>query len=293
MTAGNPLPPEVYVPPVLCLDTTIPPKTIWHPSSVQRASHYLGDHQAIATTVFGQKIFVDTRDIGLTPHILVDGMWEPAVTEVFQRAVGGGMTVVDIGANIGWYSLLAASRVGEKGTVIAFEPNEDVVKLLRKSVEVNGLGNRLTVVEKGVMEKTCTLSFHKWAHHQASSNFFWNSPTRELGDFTQTVDVECVSLDDYFREHPRSRVDVIKIDAEGSEPRILAGADFTLHVNPFVRIFMEFHPSYRPAIESLLRKGFRMAAIEEDATLTFLDLDQVETRPAFSMLFFSRQTASY
>ena len=154
-------------------------------------------------TAFGQKIFVDTRDIGLTPHILVDGMWEPAVLEVFRRVVGGGMTVVDIGANIGWYSLLAASRVGEKGSVIAFEPNEDLVRLLRRSAEVNGFGGRLTVVEKGVMEKNCLLEFYKWANHQASSNFFWNSPSREQHDTTETVKVECVSLDEYFREHPR------------------------------------------------------------------------------------------
>lgn len=198
------------------------------------------------------------------------------------------MTVVDIGANIGWYSLLAASRVGEKGAVIAFEPNEDLVRLLRRSAEVNGFGGRVTVEEKGVMEKNCTLEFYKWANHQASSNFYWNSPSREQHDSTETVTVECVSLDDYFREHPRSRVDVIKIDAEGSEPRIIAGADFTLHVNPFVKIFMEFNPSYRETIETLLRKGFRAAAIEDDATLTFMDIEHVLKRPLWSTLFFTR-----
>ena len=66
------------------------------------------------------------------------------------------------------------------------------------------------------------------------------------------------------------------------------GADFTLHVNPFVKIFMEFNPSYRETIESLLRKGFRAAAIEDDATLTFLDIENVLKRPMWSMLFFTR-----
>lgn len=288
MNGSQPMPPEVHVPPAVIPDTMLPPRTIWQPSNAPHSSHYLGDHLAITTTEFGQKIYVDTRDIGLTPHILVDGMWEPAVTEVFRRVVCGGMTVIDIGANIGWYSLLAGSRVGPKGTVIAFEANEDIARLLRKSVEVNGLGDRMIVEEKGVMDRNCTLNFYKWAHHQASSNFFWNSPTREMHDATQTVEVECVSLDEYFREHPRSRVDVIKIDAEGSEPQIIAGADFTLHINPALKIFMEFHPSYSPAIESLLRKGFHMAAIEEDSTLTFLDIDQVQNRPAWSTLFFTR-----
>jgi FkbM family methyltransferase len=288
MIGKTPLPPQVHIPPVQNPDTALPPKTIWHSTATPGKSHYLGDHVAIALTAYGQKIFVDTRDIGLTPHVLVDGMWEPAVSEAFRRTVGPGMTVVDVGANIGWYSLLAASRVGEKGTVIAFEPNEDLVKLMRRSAEVNGFGSRMIAVEKGVMEKSCVLEFYKWANHQASSNFFWKTPSREQHDTAETIEVNCVSLDDYFRENPRSRVDVIKIDAEGSEPRVIAGADFTLHINPQVKIFMEFNPSYRDTIENLLRKGFRAAAIEENASLTFLNIEQILKRPMWSMLFFTR-----
>lgn len=261
---------------------------LWKPSTATGVSHYLGDHKAITRTAFGQKIFVDTRDVGITPHLLMDGMWEPAVSEVFKHIVGSGMVVVDIGANIGWYTLLAAFRVGEKGRVIAFEPNTDLVNLLYRSIEVNGFGGTVTVEETGVMDRSCTLEFYKWANHQASSNFFWNSPSRAQHDTTETMQVNCVSLDDYFREHPCSRVDVIKIDAEGSEPKIIAGAENTLRANPLVRILMEFNPAYRDTIERLMLMGFRVAAIEEDASLTFMSLTNILKRPLWSTLLFTR-----
>ncbi|RPH96035.1 FkbM family methyltransferase [candidate division KSB1 bacterium] len=257
-------------------------------TSSLRSSHYLGDHMAITSTIYGHKIFVDTRDISLAPHILVDGKWEMGVTEVFRRLIRGGMTVVDIGANFGWYTLIAASLVGPKGHVIAFEPNPDVHNLLHRSLEVNGYQSYTTLERKGVMEVPKVLTFHKWARHQASGNFFWGNPSPVHNDTTEAIQVECTSLDEYFREHPRGRVDVIKIDAEGSEPQIIDGADFTLHVNPRIQLLLEYNSLVRPTAEKLMRKGFRMAHIEDDASLRFMNLDQLDQSHNWHMLLFTR-----
>lgn len=66
-----------------------------------RMAVYLGNSRAITRTIYGHKIYVDTRDHSLTPHLLVDGNWEDWITKVFRSVVRDGMKVVDVGANIG------------------------------------------------------------------------------------------------------------------------------------------------------------------------------------------------
>ncbi|GAI28794.1 unnamed protein product [marine sediment metagenome] len=83
----------------------------------------------------GNKMYVNTDDRGFAPILLVDGVWEKYKTEVFKQMVKEGMVVVDIGANIGYYTLIGAELVGESGIVYAFEPepsNVDAKSFLLK-----------------------------------------------------------------------------------------------------------------------------------------------------------------
>jgi hypothetical protein len=84
---------------------------------------YLGDHTLLMQTIFGHTMYLDSRDISLTPHLLRQGCWEPDVTRFFLRIVKPGMRVVEVGANVGYYTLLACSLVGPTGRVTAFEAN--------------------------------------------------------------------------------------------------------------------------------------------------------------------------
>ena len=99
---------------------------------------YLGDHTSLCRVLGRYKMFVDTRDIGIASHLLLDGFWEMWVTEEMLRHVRQGMTVLDIGANLGYFSLLLADLTGPRGRVIAFEPNPLMSSLARRSIEVNG-----------------------------------------------------------------------------------------------------------------------------------------------------------
>lgn len=96
---------------------------------IDRKAIYLGNNRAVTTTVYGHKILVDTRDVSLSPHILIDGFWEKWITDVFLRMVKPGMRVVGIGSNIGFYSLLTADRVGENGFVTCFDANAELADL--------------------------------------------------------------------------------------------------------------------------------------------------------------------
>lgn len=103
-----------------------------------RYGAYLGDHRFLTTTAHGQKIYLDTRDVSVAPHVILGGMWEPAVTDRVLACVRPGMRAVEVGCNQGWYTLLIARQVGPEGRVIAFEANPDLVKLVAASASING-----------------------------------------------------------------------------------------------------------------------------------------------------------
>jgi hypothetical protein len=84
-------------------------------------SAYLGDNTALCRVLGRYKMYVDSQDFGLSPHLMLDGYWEMWVTEALVSLVRPGMVVADIGANLGYYALLLADLVGDAGMVHAFE----------------------------------------------------------------------------------------------------------------------------------------------------------------------------
>ncbi len=84
-----------------------------------RFAVYLGENLALTRVLDRFKMYVDARDISLAPHLLLDGYWELWNTKVFRQLLRPGMHVVDVGANVGYYTLLAAAGVGPRGRVHA------------------------------------------------------------------------------------------------------------------------------------------------------------------------------
>ena len=116
-------------------------------AAIRRLCHsaYLGDHTALCRVLGRYKMYVDTRDIGIAPHLMLDGYWEMWVTEALISLVRKGMVVADIGANLGYFSLLLADLVGPGGRVHAFEPNPHMTGLLHRSLSINGFSQRVQV----------------------------------------------------------------------------------------------------------------------------------------------------
>ena len=96
---------------------------------------------SILCRVLGRyKMYVDCNDVGLAPHLMLDGYWEMHVTEAILRFVRSGMTVVDVGANQGYFTMLLADLVGPNGRVFAAEPNTHMMTLLRSRSFSTGSG---------------------------------------------------------------------------------------------------------------------------------------------------------
>ncbi len=146
------------------------------------------------------------------------GAGEPEVQDALQRYLRPGMTFYDLGANIGFFSLLAARLVGEQGRVIAFEADPEIAVRLREHVDRNKLGC-VTTVEKAVWSEACKVFFERVDPR--------TSPDRGLGHVVRaasvnTIEIEAVTLDDFARTSPTP--DFIKCDVEGAEVEVFRGA---------------------------------------------------------------------
>lgn len=110
----------------------------------RQTSVYLGDN-LILTRVLGRfKMFVDTTDLSSACHLIADGYWEMGTTKFLESLLKPGMTVVDIGARFGYYSLIAAAAVGPDGRVHAIEADPRNFEILQKNVDINGFGSAFT-----------------------------------------------------------------------------------------------------------------------------------------------------
>ena len=188
----------------------------------------------------GNKMYVDARDVGVGQSILRRGSYEEFETELFKQIVESGMTVVDVGANIGYYTLIASRLVGSKGKVYAFEPEPKNFQLLTKNVEINHCRN-VTCLQKAVSNRTGKRKLfldgiNLGAHSFAADNLVPGNPTGQTG----ILNVDTVTLDQFFHG---KRIDLMKIDAQGAEGLVLDGAKDVLARNRKLKLLLEFWPS--------------------------------------------------
>jgi FkbM family methyltransferase len=256
---------------------------------------YLGDHTLLMQTIFGHTMYLDSRDISLTPHLLRQGCWEPDVTRFFLRIVKPGMRVVEVGANVGYYTLLACSLVGPTGRVTAFEANPAAVTLTRRSLLVNGFRDRATIVEMAVTDAPGTVILHQLDQRQGDGSLFdfSDDQLRCAGDRVTKVEVPSTSLDAFFdRDEP---IDLIRMDVEGAEPLVFDGMRRILARNLRIKIMLEFLPERiersgrQPVkfLETIKAIGFRIQTVGSRGRLQQVPIDVLAGRP-LSELFLSR-----
>ncbi|NWG32603.1 MAG: FkbM family methyltransferase [Rhodocyclaceae bacterium] len=254
----------------------------------KRGMVYLGNNKALTRTIFGQKMYVDTRDLSLAPHILLDGYWEMWITKFFKRIICEGMIVVEVGANIGYYTLLIASQIGSRGRLYAFEANPEVFDILFCNINVNGFMDRTILVNKAAVDKSQKLKFHKCKRFHGSSSIIELNEEflKRYRDEIETIEVDTVSLDEYFIDKDM-KVDIIKMDAEGAEALIFKGMRNLLEKNLTVKIICEFAPRMiiatgiqpRQFLEEITDYGFKLRFINTDSNAVDITIDELMEIP--------------
>lgn len=237
---------------------------------VHRPCTYVGDDTILTQTVFGHLFHLDARDTSLLPSLVARGYWEPAVTRALLRLLRPGQRVVEVGANVGWYSLLFASRVMPGGSVTAFEANPRTVSLLRRNLAANGFAAAVHVVPLAVSDGRARVTLHRLQRQQGSSSIYPFTPAdlAVWDDEVSPLEVDATSLDAFFGSDGPPP-DLVKIDAEGAEPAIVAGMQGMIERAPRVQLMLEFLPGNlaraghdaRAFLTSLVRLGFRLHTI--------------------------------
>ncbi|MDP3542460.1 MAG: FkbM family methyltransferase [Elusimicrobiota bacterium] len=206
----------------------------------------------------------------------VDADAEVRLNKFLLRELKEGMTFFDIGACLGYYSLLAAALVGPKGAVHTFEPNPTLISILRGNLA--GKSN-VHVVHKAVSGTSGAVEFYV-----APLPFIGTSSIRAGWQprKTERVSAEATSLDDYCRAcgaHP----DIIKLDVEGVEDEVLKGAASLLRERAPVLVLEVFAPpieSDRNSLALLRELGYEPFAIRDDGSLQSLEYAGVEAHLA-------------
>ena len=191
--------------------------------------------------------------IGWSVHFF--GTYEPEVRTEIHRHLKPGAIAIDVGANVGWHTLLMAARAGSTGRVYAFEPNDSTRRRLVSAVEANDL-THVTVDGRGVADRVGTSGFQAplAGHVWDGTGRLTAEPAqdrregreREEGQERperQTTAIECTTLDAFVAERHIDRLAFVKIDVEGWELSVLRGARHVLSALRPVVVF-EFDPAY-------------------------------------------------
>ncbi len=248
---------------------------------------YLGHNTVLIKTRYDDKMFVDSRDLGIAPHLILDGNWEEWITIVLGGFLTPDVVFFDVGANFGWFTLFAATRVKQ---VHAFEPNANLFRLLERSVHVNGKSNvKLAQQALGDVVEQRQLD--------VSDNWVGNGRIVELEErMFHHQDVTVNTLDNYTDSSEGRLLGdeavVLKIDVEGFEPRVVLGGK-NLVSRPNCTAFVEYHPDASKLVEMLdlfESLHYRMAHVKESAELEDINREQLANlRPADMLCFYKWQ----
>lgn len=222
-------------------------------------SAYLGDNTTLCRVLGRYKMYVDSRDFGIAPHLMLDGYWEMWVTEVLVSLVHKGMVVADIGANLGYFSLLMADLVGAEGQVHAFEPNPRMTDLLRRSLSVNGFSQRVQIHQVALgAENEGQVALIVPRDDPKNGHIL------PMGDHLPegAVAVPLARLDG---REDWSTIEFAKVDVEGAEQLVWAGAQGLLDNGKLKTVVLEFTSARYHDPEGFLRTlmapGFSLAYV--------------------------------
>jgi FkbM family methyltransferase len=190
------------------------------------------------------------------------GTYEPELQAALHEFLKPGMTVYDVGANIGYVTLMLAHQTGANGKIFAFEALPVNVERIQKNIALNSLTN-VTVVSGAVLDKTGSVTFY--VHDSVGMGKAAGSAGRREEHYKAEITVPGLSLDEFVYEQSNPAPEAVKMDIEGGEVLALPGMS---------RILREYHPlmllelhgpeSEKVAWETLTAAGYTLYAMEND-----------------------------
>lgn len=196
-----------------------PKKDVVRNDMTERPYFYLGDGLALTKLRSGHFLYVDPMEESVCAHLIAHGTWEPWIAKVVLSLLRPGDRVVEVGGHVGFYTVAMAHRVGPSGSVLTFEANPRLAALSAKSVRLNGYASWVQIVQKVASDSAGAVRFSISRQYGGGGHVYVGD--NALGGDTQVLEVEAIRLDDLDLPNVR----LLRIDAEGSEPLILLGAE--------------------------------------------------------------------
>ncbi len=230
------------------------------------ANRVLRPPMPIPVKVDGCFMYAETLDRLLSLWMRKFSSAESYETEVWLSLLEPGMVVADVGANLGLYSVLASQIIGDEGVIHAFEPHPSNYRMLIRSINRNGCDN-VIAHQAAVADTSGELELFVRPEHHGDHRIY--QPVN--GVSRPSISVSVVKIDDVVKDS--GRLDVVKIDVQGAEPRVLGGMSRTLEANEHIRVISEFWPEglqqsdVDPGdfLESMRERGFKVLNIDDDA----------------------------
>ena len=202
------------------------------------------------------------------------GVYEKAETRFFQSACRDGMTFLDVGANFGYYTALAARAVGPNGRVLAVEPDPDSFGYLEQTIAANAVGN-VQAFPVAASDAPATLPLYISTDNRGDNRLYAS------GEDRPQVEVTARPLDALLRENKIDKVDLIKIDVQGYEPKVIAGLRETITASPNLTLLTEFWPQgideagedANEFLQTLRELGLTLHELQPDGSLAELTDD--------------------
>src|SRR6185437_5529015 len=197
----------------------------------------LADGKLLVHTLHSLLMIVDSTDLIITPQLVVYRQWEPELSQLLWNSCRGDAIFVDVGANIGYFTVLAGSRIhaGGNGRVIAIEPNPECCSLIERNLIINW--------------SMCPIELHKIAVGAQSGEVWLSAPNDRAANAHLSFGEAETSGERRFRVPMQTldsivpeglAVDILKIDVEGHELSVFHGAHRVIAQSPNIRIIMEW-----------------------------------------------------
>ncbi|WP_425543953.1 FkbM family methyltransferase [Streptomyces crystallinus] len=191
----------------------------------------------VVPTRFGASFAVDTTDL-IQRYLYMFGIWEPHLTRWLERRLRPGDTFIDVGSNIGYYSVLASRLVGETGRVVAIEASPTFHAQVLRHARINGCDN-IRAVNSAVSDRSRMLTFIL----ASSRNMGATSTVPYDGPAESTFEIEARPLPEILDPAEIANARVIKIDVEGAEGSVVRGlAPLLDRLRPDAEITVEVTP---------------------------------------------------
>jgi FkbM family methyltransferase len=260
---------------------------------------YVGNNRVLVRMVWGGRLLVSGDDLSHLPELVSQGIYDLPFTAFLQREIKPGDTVVDVGANVGIFTVLAGYQVWEHGRVIAYEASPANIDVLRDNVSLNWLADRVEIVPRAAGAEAGTLPFLAPRRFGGSGSL---QPVEHLlvtddrRDTVDRIDVQVEPLD--TRLAALDRIDLIKIDVEGGEEQVFAGMERTLAGGAVRQVSFELSRDWLGAdwepfttrLRGLAAAGWAFATLPDSGIPESAPLDALLERGRVSQIVMRRPT---